>query len=434
MNVDMGYQSLDTTSISLTGEYDSTLDEHCVQIKHGHSKDHRPDLKQVVVELMVSQDGGIPLLLKIVDGNASDNTIFKERCKALVENMKAGTWNDYCLIADSKLYHQKNADYLKQLNFITRAPNTIKAVQEAIHQACESEDWHSTQSMHQAISYQPMKVTHLGFEQRWIVLRSDDSQVRATKKVDKAIKKEALAIEKLISFMRRNSFSCKNDAESKAKEASKKFKYHVASELKIISTGRYNAKGKPSKEKEPDYFDHTVEASFELKQNRIDKDKLEGACIVMATNVKVSSLDDIGVIERYKKQNEAIENTGFRFLKDPLFFTQSLFVKRADRVESTLFIMTLSLLVYSIGQRQVRAKIIDADETIPDQMKRPTQRPTLRWVFQLFEGINWIKSTIGNQTHVLIENIREAAKKIIDLLGEPILKYYPGCNYTKLET
>ena len=49
-NIDMRFNSLDSTTFSVTGEYDDCSDEHAIQITHGHSKDHRPDLKQAVVE------------------------------------------------------------------------------------------------------------------------------------------------------------------------------------------------------------------------------------------------------------------------------------------------------------------------------------------------------------------------------------------------
>jgi transposase len=59
--IDLRFNHLDTTSFSLTGEYVPDTDEQAIMITHGYSKDHRPDLKQAVLELMVSQDGGCPL-------------------------------------------------------------------------------------------------------------------------------------------------------------------------------------------------------------------------------------------------------------------------------------------------------------------------------------------------------------------------------------
>src|SRR5215468_5749631 len=82
--IDLRFNHLDTTSFALSGEYAPESDEHVLIITHGYSKDHRPDLKQAVLELMVSQDGGVPLLSKTWDGNASDSQIFQDRAKALI--------------------------------------------------------------------------------------------------------------------------------------------------------------------------------------------------------------------------------------------------------------------------------------------------------------------------------------------------------------
>jgi transposase len=69
---DLRFNHLDTTSFALSGEYIPEGDEQAMTITHGYSKDHRPDLRQAVLELMVSQDGGVPFVSKSWDGNTSD--------------------------------------------------------------------------------------------------------------------------------------------------------------------------------------------------------------------------------------------------------------------------------------------------------------------------------------------------------------------------
>ena len=78
------FHHLDTTSFALSGNYIPESDQQAIRITHGYSKDHRPDLKQAVLELLVSQDGGVPLVSKSWDGNTSDTQIFKERAEALM--------------------------------------------------------------------------------------------------------------------------------------------------------------------------------------------------------------------------------------------------------------------------------------------------------------------------------------------------------------
>ena len=64
--------------------------------------------------------------------------------------------------------------------------------------------------------------------------------------------------------------------------------------------------------------------------------------------------------------------------KDALFFTSSLFIKKPNRIMGLLFIMTLSLLVFSIAQRRMRNKLSEQNEVLPNQINLPSKQPTLR--------------------------------------------------------
>src|SRR6266853_6879620 len=83
--IDQRFTHLDTTSFSLTGDSVAESDQQAITITHGYSQDHRPDLKQAELALMVSQDGGVPLVSKSWDGNASDSKVFQERAEALLK-------------------------------------------------------------------------------------------------------------------------------------------------------------------------------------------------------------------------------------------------------------------------------------------------------------------------------------------------------------
>src|SRR5215472_6676611 len=138
--IDQRFNHLDTTSFSLSGEYAPESDEHVLIITHGYSKDHRPDLKQAVLELMVSQDGGVPLLSKSWDGHTSDTKVFQQRAEALIRAFKDTPTPRY-LVADAKLYCEDNAVHLAQLGFITRIPATLKLVAQVIGQAPQEDTW-----------------------------------------------------------------------------------------------------------------------------------------------------------------------------------------------------------------------------------------------------------------------------------------------------
>lgn len=112
------------------------------------------------------------------------------------------------------------------------------------------------------------------------------------------------------------------------------------------------------------------------------------SCFVLASNADEKDLSNEAIFEHYKAQSHV--ERGFRFLKDPLFFVSSLFIKKPSRIDALLMVMTLALLVYSIAQRRLRANMAKAKQTIPNQINKPIANPTLRWVFQCFEGINLV--------------------------------------------
>jgi transposase len=115
---------------------------------------------------------------------------------------------------------------------------------------------------------------------------------------------------------------------------------------------------------------------------------------------------------------------GFRFLKDPLFFVSSLFVKKPSRIEGLLMVMTLALLVYSVAQRRMRQQLARRNETVPNHIHQPTASPTLRWVFQLWEGIHRVRVTGQGQVHDLIEGLNEVQINILRLFGEQVCCLY----------
>src|SRR5499425_373840 len=184
--IDQRFNHLDTTSFSLTGDYVPESDQQAIAITHGYSKDHRPDLKQAVLELMVSQDGGVPFVSKSWDGNASDTQVFQQRAEALIRTFKDTPTPRY-LVADAKLYCEDNAVHLAQLGFITRSPATLKLVAQVIGQALQEDTW---QTFDDHTRYQPLALCPYGMAQRWLVVYSQAAFERAEATLKKAQQRE----------------------------------------------------------------------------------------------------------------------------------------------------------------------------------------------------------------------------------------------------
>ncbi|MDH7487681.1 MAG: IS4 family transposase, partial [Anaerolineae bacterium] len=125
----------------------------------------------------------------------------------------------------------------------------------------------------------------------------------------------------------------------------------------------------------------------------------------------------------YKGQGVGPER-GFRFLKDPWFFADSLFLKSPRRMMALVMVMGLALLVYALAERKVRTALQEKGESIPNQVGKPTQSPTMRRIFQMFEGIDvlLIPTEGGVQQRVL--NLQPVHRRILRLLGSHVEKCY----------
>jgi hypothetical protein len=80
--------------------------------------------------------------------------------------------------------------------------------------------------------------------------------------------------------------------------------------------------------------------------------------------------------------------------------------------------------VYAVTQRRLRGQWVWQHDTIPKQINPPTERPTLRWVFQLLEGIHRVRVTVQDQAHDLIEGLNAVQIKVLRLFGEEVCQLY----------
>lgn len=100
--VETKYAHLDSTSFHLHGEYNQieSFENHQkkpILITKGYSRDHRPDLKQCVLDLIVSSDSGIPLFMRSADGNESDKAVFGQILTEVKKQIKL----DSIMVCDS---------------------------------------------------------------------------------------------------------------------------------------------------------------------------------------------------------------------------------------------------------------------------------------------------------------------------------------------
>jgi len=412
------FTCLDTTSFSLTGAYVPETDTQAIAITHGYSKDHRPDLKQAVLELMVAQDGGVPLMSQSWDGNASDTIVFKERCEALLTQFAASETPRY-LIADAKLYTEANAPNLARLPFITRIPETLTVTRQVIAQAWAWGEW---QPLAETVKYQRVELCHYGMAQRWLVVSSQDAWQRAAHTLAKAQAKESAQVQKQLFHLQAQRFPSEIEARAALDTIAQQWRYHQMAQVSLTPHIQYARKGRPTTQTPQKAIQWQIHASVRPDLATITRQQQRKACFVLGTTIPVTALTDAEVVAGYKGQS-AVER-GFRFLKDPVFFVSSLFVKKPSRLQGLLMVMTLALLVYSVAQRRMRHQLAHQHDTLPNQIGQPGARPTLRWIFQLLEGINRVTLSVQGHVTIVMEGLTALRRKILQLFGQKVCQIY----------
>jgi len=119
----------------------------------------------------------------------------------------------------------------------------------------------------------------------------------------------------------------------------------------------------------------------------------------------------------YKKQPA---ERGFRFLKDPFFFTPTVFLDTEERIAALAFIMALALLIYSLAQRILRLNLDAQQQTIRHQSAKQTNKPTFRWVCQLFQGVHLLTINANKR----ISNLSAELKHILSFFPKSCSRYY----------
>jgi hypothetical protein len=115
----------------------------------------------------------------------------------------------------------------------------------------------------------------------------------------------------------------------------------------------------------------------QVDQQALERAADQQARFLIATNeLSADKLSDEALLAVYKGQGSV--ERGFRFLKDPLFLASSVFVKKPSRLIALSFIMVLCLLVYRLAEQRLRQRLQQSEQTIPNQINKPTDKPTMR--------------------------------------------------------
>ena len=412
---------LDNSNFHLHGrEKELQEAERVLSITYGHSKDHRPDLVQIGLQLMVDSQSRIPLLMSVLSGNEEEGKSYGAFIKAYSKQLDCN-YAIAMLIVDSKLYNKKNLSTLgdnPSMGWLTRVPHSIGAVKELIRYA-DSKAMKPLEGF-TGYRYEESCSIYGGVNQRWLLLHSETKEERDIKQLQKRILKESEAAIKGYKKLARQSFESEVSAMEAAQEYNKTLKYNNLEGIEIFSEKHYAKRGKPKANDKPSKISYYVKAQISTDLNSYEQQKEKLGYFVLATNKleeqEYSSSDLLG---QYKNQSSV--ESGFRFLKNHNIVGSSLFVQKPERMTAILMVMTLCLLVYSALEFATRSLLKKEDLSFENQIGKPIHNPTMKWIFECFEGIHVLYI---NEKQRLVLNLKPKQQFILDLLGQNFNQFY----------
>ena len=316
---------------------------------------------------------------------------------------------------DSAGYTQKTiTDCGETIKWISRVPDTLSESKRAIESTYET--W---LPLGEGYEYVPLSSNYGGIEQRWLLVYSqeafDREIITLKKKYAKESEKEYQAFLKLTHQV----FDCIKDAQKAIDRFIKKCNYLSFNHLEFKEVPVFGKKGRPEKGALPVAIHFQIQANAYCESRTFEAmAHTKGKFIVATNQLDTIKLGNEAFFKTYKGQSKV--EKGFRFLKDPQFIASTLFVKKPERVEALLFIMTLCLTVYAAIEYRIRQKLQAQNETLPNQLGKEVKNPTTRWLFACFTGIH----LLYDSEKVCILNFKPLHLKIINLLGHQYRKYY----------
>jgi transposase len=419
----------DTTSLSFYGEY--KRDEENPLVTYGYSKKHRPDLKQVLFGMTVTQDGNIPITGRITAGNTSDSTENRFNITSL-RNIIPDLSNTI-LAADSKFFSGPTIELAYQnknpLSFVTLVPKTIGLREELVNQKGDfqlllTKDGRKKGTIEEYRGYSVIRpyVYEIDNERkverimRFLVVESTTLEKKKGRMIDSGILKEGEKLTQKAKNLSKKVFACEKDARAEASRIEKKKKVHfhtLSSNVIKIEVPAKRGKGRPHKgEKAPTEEGWVVELSFSLDNVKVEEKKKSESRYVLASNIlDKEKLPDDEFLKVYKGQSGVESN--FKWTKNPAAIAP-IFLNNDDRILALGFVYLVALMVYTLIERHIRKKLKEEGKVIKGN-KGQTNNPTGEVLFWNLSGISVISYFIGDQIHKETTNLTPMHELIVSL-------------------
>jgi transposase len=449
----------DTTSRIVFGEFVRSDGNDAVSITRGYSKDHRPDLKQVMMGIGVNGEG-IPLMAQMLDGNQSDKTWHGQFLDIVKTRLSLKRETPLRYVGDSALMTQENLELAERHNIviISRLPRTVGAcdelVNEALGRSTEWEEIGTVSPRKDAAVYraQSFRREVLGSAMQLVVYQTTAVDQRSEHTGERRQEKNLVKAKKAARQLGKRVFTCEPDAQAELDRFTQTHEgmmLDIRAEVvtRMVPAKILRPRGRPKKstgiihEAVP-AWDRAVVVCQEILKSQtnglatcagalgttlsilagswitpksterpakqvtlliaVEKDlealkkaQEEAGCFVIV-NTAAHDLGCRKLLELYKGQSAA--EMRFPFLKSPEW-ADVFFVKHPERVEALGYVFMIGLLVWSLWERRVRSNLRDSGEPpIKDTTGFKKANPTAAVCVHVMRGLKLIRLRRGEDT------------------------------------
>lgn len=423
----------DTTTIKFFGRYKSWRQEPHADL--GYSKDHRPDLKQLVLGLNIVGDGAVPIAHHVYSGNRTDDGVHISNWDHLRRLLQT---SDFVYTADSKLCTDINLRHVEFYGgrYITVMPRTWKE-DENFRQLVRAGKVKWRLILKRQNNRQPDKVLdkyyttttnyQTGTGRRLVWIKSTekaaiDQQAR-TKQIDKTLTTLRLLNTKLNKYKlkRLPAIKCALKdiliACNTMNYISFSIRKHVVVTKSFLKRGRPTANTPTKMHRRIEY-----QLSWEINQKEVDRQARTDGVFPLLTNIKEKSAREI--LETYKYQS-FLENRHSQ-LKTELEVAP-VYLKKPDRVLALLDIVILALSIATLMERELRNGMkrnnLNSIPIYPEE--RECKHPTAHSIIRAFQNTEKyeVMDRDGNVIEYFPPSLTSLQKQILNLMGVPLALY-----------
>jgi len=423
----------DSTTITFSGAYAQAdgrrfLGQPTLCITWGHNKDHRPDLKQLLFLLTVTEDGGVPLHFRVADGNTTDVSTHRDTWEMLCR--LAGR-RDFLYVADCKLASSANMNYIAQhggkfLTVLPRNRSEDKTFRQQLRQ--KQVTWEHLLDKTDAcgelldqysVCPQPA-ITSEGYRLLWYhsASKAEHDAASRSRQIQRTLKRlEELRRKLLLPKTRYRQASKVRKAVAAILEELDTEEWIRFQVLPKVTT-TYHAE-KPGRPNASTRFLRRHKTRFDLHCEvdlaRVAESGTGDGVFPLVTNVPELSPGELLAV--YKRQ-PVIEKRFSQLKTD--FSVAPVYLKEPRRIQALLCVYFFALMAEALLERDLRrAMQREGIESLPMYPEgRPCHRPTTRRLLDLFEMVQRHEFTRRKgQPQVMTTDLSGLQRRLLRLLG-----------------